>query len=281
MLLLDKIKKNREKLYTIIFEADTRAGKFFDIGLIYAILISVLIVIFESISIANTKYGILFTIGEWFFTLLFTIEYLLRIYVVKKKMRYIFSFYGIVDLLSILPTFLSLILPGIQYLLDIRILRLARIFRVFKLSRFITEGQTLRRALFASMHKIIVFFSTLALLVVVIGSLMYVIEGPENGYKNIPTGIYWAIVTLTTVGYGDISPQTAVGQFIASFVMIIGYSIIAVPTGIFTVEFARKKQAHQITTQVCPNCLSEGHDKDAIHCKYCGEELNPEEQLKT
>ncbi len=278
MLLLDKIKRNRENLYTIIFEADTQSGKVFNIILIYSILASVLIVIFESITVANTKYRTLFALGEWFFTILFTIEYILRIYVVKRKAVYIFSFYGIVDLLSILPTFLSLFLPGIQYLLDIRILRLARIFRIFKLSRFISEGQVLRRALIASMHKIIVFFSTLALLVVVIGSLMYVIEGPENGYKNIPTGIYWAIVTLTTVGYGDISPQTAAGQFIASFVMIIGYSIIAVPTGIFTAEFARKKHAYQITTQVCPNCLSEGHDKDAIHCKYCGEELNPEPQ---
>ncbi len=273
--MLEYLKKNREKLYTIIFEADTRAGRLFNIILTWCIILSVSIVIAESVQTEDKSLRILFTVGEWFFTILFTIEYILRIYVVNWKIRYITSFFGIVDLLSILPTFLSIVLPGAQFLMDIRVLRLMRVFRILKLTQFITEGQTLKRALHNSRHKIVVFFSTIALLVVVIGSLMYVVEGPENGFTNIPTSIYWSIVTLTTVGYGDISPQTPFGQFLASLVMVIGYSIIAVPTGIFTAEMVRKKQPHEITTQVCPVCLKEGHDSDATHCKYCGSVLNP------
>jgi len=273
--LNERLRINKVKLYTIIFEADTKAGKIFDVTLIWSIVISVFIVILESIHLQDPSLRIFFAVGEWFFTILFTIEYILRLYVVRKKLSYAFSFYGIIDLLSILPTFISIVFPGAQYLMDIRILRLMRIFRIFKLSRFIHEAHTLRRALMASMHKIVVFFSTIALLVVVIGSIMYVIEGPANGYKNIPTGIYWAIVTLTTVGYGDISPQTGLGQFIASIVMVIGYSIIAVPTGIFAAEFSRRKPESQATTQVCPHCLKEGHDADAMNCKYCGAILNP------
>lgn len=272
--MFDRLKKNREKLYTIIFEADTKAGRAFNIILIWSIIISVAIVILESIHTENESLRTFFFVGEWFFTILFTIEYILRIYVVKRKFRYIFSFFGIIDLLSILPGFLSLLLPGTQYLIDVRILRLMRIFRILKLSRFVTEGQNLKRALHASFHKIAVFFSTVALLVIVMGSIMYVVEGPQYGFKNIPTSIYWAIVTLTTVGYGDISPQTPLGQFIASIVMIIGYSIIAVPTGIFAAEIARRKGGG-VTTQVCPNCLREGHDADARNCKYCGSVLNP------
>lgn len=273
--MIDYLRKNRQKLYTIIFEADTRTGRLFNVVLIWSIIVSVAIVIIESVHTESESYRIFYAFSEWFFTLLFTIEYILRLYVVQRKMKYAVSFFGIIDLLSILPTFISLIFPGIHYLIDIRILRLMRIFRIFKLTRFITEGQQLRRALIASMHKIIVFFSTIALLVVVMGSVMYVVEGPENGFTNIPTSIYWAIVTLTTVGYGDISPQTPLGQFIASLVMIIGYSIIAVPTGIFASEMARRKPASSITTQVCPNCLAEGHDADAVHCKFCGTVLNP------
>lgn len=273
--MIENLKQNRQKLYTIIFEADTRAGRRFNIILIWCIIVSVGIVIAESVQTKDESLRFFFALGEWFFTILFTIEYIMRIYVVNRKLKYITSFFGIIDLLSILPAFISIVLPGAQYLMDIRILRLMRIFRILKLTQFITEGHALRRALHNSRHKIIVFFSTIALLVVVIGSLMYVVEGPENGFKNIPTGIYWSIVTLTTVGYGDISPQTPFGQFLASLVMIIGYSIIAVPTGIFTAEMMRKKEAHQITTQVCPVCLKEGHDSDATHCKYCGGVLNP------
>lgn len=273
--MIDYLRKNRQKLYTIIFEADTRAGRLFNVVLICSIIVSVAIVIMESTHTQSETYRGLYAFAEWFFTLLFTIEYILRLYVVQRKIKYAVSFFGIIDLLSILPTFISLIFPGVHYLIDIRILRLMRIFRIFKLTRFITEGQQLRRALLASMHKIIVFFSTLALVVIVMGSVMYVVEGPENGFINIPTSIYWAIVTLTTVGYGDISPQTPLGQFIASLVMIIGYSIIAVPTGIFAAEMARRKPASSFTTQVCPNCLAEGHDADAVHCKFCGTVLNP------
>lgn len=272
--MLKYLRQNKEKLYTIIFEADTRAGRLFNVVLIWSIVASVTIVIMESVHTNSAAYRKAYAFGEWFFTILFTIEYLLRIYVLKKKWKYIFSFFGIIDLLSILPTFLSLLFPGTHYLLDIRIMRLIRIFRVFKLTRFIREGQMLKRALIASLYKITVFFSTLALVVVVMGSFMYVVEGPQNGFINIPTSIYWAIVTITTVGYGDISPQTAFGQFIASLVMIIGYSIIAVPTGIFAAEMSKRKPASSYTTQVCPHCLAEGHDADATHCKYCGGLLN-------
>lgn len=269
-----KPSKHKELLYTIIFEADTKAGKLFDIALIWAIVLSLVVVILESINNTSEVIHAYFAVAEWFFTIVFTIEYILRIYVVRRKLKYIFSFYGIVDLLAILPSFISIIFPGVHYLMDIRILRLMRVFRVLKLSRFISEGVALRRALYASMHKIFVFFSTLALFVVIIGSVMYVVEGPENGYTNIPISIYWAIVTITTVGYGDIAPQTALGQFIASVVMIIGYSIIAVPSGIFAAEFTRRKRAETLTTEVCPHCFSEGHDKDAEFCKYCSTKLN-------
>lgn len=248
----------------------------FDISLIWAIVVSVGVVILESVNIENETYRFFFAFAEWFFTILFTIEYILRLYVVRRKMAYALSFYGIIDLLSILPTFISVFIPGTQYLMDVRILRLMRIFRIFKLSRFITEAQTLKRSLIASSHKIIVFFSTIALILVVMGSIMYVVEGPANGFTNIPVSIYWAVVTLTTVGYGDISPQTGLGQFIASLVMIIGYSIIAVPTGIFAAEFASTRRKLIVTTQVCPNCLADGHDVDAKHCKFCGSELNPD-----
>lgn len=268
------LKRNKEKLYTIIFEADTRGGRLFNVVLIWSIIASVVIVIMESVHTNSASYRAIYAFGEWFFTILFTIEYILRLYVLKRKWKYALSFFGIIDLLSILPTFISLIFPGTHYLIDIRILRLMRIFRILKLTRFITEGQMLKRALIASLHKITIFFSTLALVVIVMGSLMYVVEGPANGFTNIPTSIYWAIITITTVGYGDITPQTGFGQFIASLVMIIGYSIIAVPTGIFAAEMSRRKPASTFTTQVCPHCLAEGHDADAVHCKYCGGILN-------
>lgn len=265
---------DKEKLYTIIFEADTKAGRLFDIVLIWSIVLSVLIVILESMNTSNPSLRIFFAIGEWFFTLLFTVEYILRIYVVRKKLSYITSFFGVIDLLAILPTFVSLLIPGIHYLINIRILRLLRVFRVLKLSRFITEGELLSLAIKSSIQKIIIFFFILAFVVTIMGSILYVIEGPKHGFTDIPTGIYWAIITITTVGYGDISPQTGLGKLFASMVMIIGYSIIAVPTGIFAAEFSRYKERAIHTTQVCPNCLREGHDFDATHCKHCGERLN-------
>ena len=261
------------RLYEIIFEADTTAGKWFDIILLWAILLSVLVVFLESISEIRFRYGNIFYPLEWFFTILFTVEYGLRIISTKKSLRYILSFYGIIDLLAILPTYLSLVIAGSQYFLVIRILRLLRVFRILKLTHFIRQAAILRRALLASRGKIAVFLFAVLTLVVVIGAVMYVIEGPENGFTSIPFSMYWAIVTMTTVGYGDVSPQTAIGQIFASFVMIIGYAIIAVPTGIVSVEIAdvTKKNA---TTQVCPNCMREGHDTDAKYCKHCGSVIN-------
>ena len=262
----------RTKIYEVIFEADTPPGKLFDVLLIVAILLSVAVVFLESIEVLKNDYGRIFYALEWGFTILFTIEYLLRIISVNKPLKYIFSFYGIIDFLSIAPTYLSLIIVDSQYLLAIRILRLLRVFRVFKLTHLLTQSNILVGALKASRAKIAVFLFAVLTSVVAIGAIIYVVEGPENGFTSIPVSMYWAIVTLTTVGYGDISPQTPLGQFIASIVMIMGYAIIAVPTGIVSVEIASAAKK-QVTTQVCPNCLSEGHDKDAVHCKHCGEKL--------
>jgi len=267
-----EIKTWRVNLYEIIFEADTPAGKFFDVLLIWAILISVTVVFLESINVLKAGYGEWFSILEWVFTILFTIEYVLRIICVRKPFRYIFSFYGVVDFLAIVPTYLSLLVTGSQYLLVIRILRLLRVFRVFKLTHLVKQSDVLVKALKASRAKIAVFLFAVVTLVVIIGTLMYVIEGPENGFTSIPVSMYWTIVTLTTVGYGDISPQSPVGQLLASMVMIMGYGIIAVPTGIVSVELASATRK-PVTTQVCPNCLSEGHDNDAVHCKFCGAKL--------
>lgn len=267
-----EIKTWRVKLYEIIFEADTPAGKFFDVLLIWAILVSVTVVFLESINVLKVGYGEWFIILEWVFTILFTIEYVLRIICVRKPFRYIFSFYGVVDFLAIVPTYLSLLIAGSQYLLVIRILRLLRVFRVFKLTHLVKQSDVLVKALKASRAKIAVFLFAVVTLVVIIGTLMYVIEGPENGFTSIPVSMYWTIVTLTTVGYGDISPQSPVGQLLASMVMIMGYGIIAVPTGIVSVELASATRK-PVTTQVCPSCLSEGHDNDAAHCKFCGAKL--------
>jgi len=264
--------KLKSKIHTIIFEADTKSGKVFDILLIALILISVVVVLFDSVSIYNEKYGELFWSLEWFFTIVFTIEYLFRLYSVKKPYKYVSSFFGIIDLLAILPTYLSLFLPGSQFLLVIRVLRVLRIFRVLKLIRFLKAAMILKEALSASRTKIVVFLMTVSTLVIIFGSMMYLIEGTENGFTSIPRSIYWAIVTLTTVGYGDLSPQTNIGQVLASIIMIMGYAIIAVPTGIVTTEIA-KREIKRISTQACPECSAEGHDADAVYCKYCGAKL--------
>ncbi len=262
----------RNKLYEIIFEADTPAGKWFDIVLLWAILLSVLVVFLESIAELRTSYGDIFYYLEWFFTILFSIEYILRIISAKKSFGYIFSFYGVIDVLAILPTYLSLVIAGSQYFLVIRILRLLRVFRILKLTHMIRQATILRRALIASRGKIAVFLFAVLTLIVIIGAVMYVIEGPENGFTSIPFSMYWAIVTMTTVGYGDISPQTTIGQIFASIVMIMGYAIIAVPTGIVSVEIADVTK--KSSAQVCPNCFKEGHDFDAKYCKYCGSSIN-------
>ena len=260
----------RLKLYEIIFEADTPAGRIFDIILLCCIVASVGIITIESIQPLQQRYGSLLRSIEWVFTIIFTIEYLARLWTVSNKTKYVFSFFGIIDFLSILPTYLAVLLGAGQSLMVIRILRLLRIFRVFKLSRYIGESQYLMRALKASQHKIIVFLLTVVTSVVIFGTVMYLVEGPSNGFTSIPTSIYWAIVTMTTVGYGDIAPQTALGQTVASVIMIMGYGIIAVPTGIVSAEMVQMKAREKITTQVCPHCLREGHDTDAVHCKYCG-----------
>ena len=263
--------KWQRKLHEIIFEADTAAGRAFDVVLICAIVLSVIVVILDSVSRFQRQFGEFLYAAEWFFTILFSIEYILRLISVRRPWRYALSFFGIIDLLSIVPTYASLVFPGVRYLLTVRILRLLRIFRVFKLTEYVSEARTLTTALKASARKIGVFIMAVLTLVTVVGSLIYVIEGEENGFKDIPTSIYWAIVTLTTVGYGDLSPKTALGQFFASIVMILGYGIIAVPTGIVTVELSRAGKP--ISTQNCPACAAEGHDEDAVFCKYCAAHL--------
>lgn len=262
--------KWRTKLHEIIFEADTPEGKTFDIALLIFIVLSVIAVLLDSVISINIRYGYFLMLAEWLFTIIFTVEYILRIISTKRASKYIFSFYGIIDLLAILPTYLSLILAGSQFLIVIRIVRLLRVFRVLKLARFVKASNLLVIAVKQSRYKIIVFLEVVFTLVIIMGSLMYLIEGPENGFTNIPKSIYWAIVTLTTVGYGDIAPQTFIGQTLASFIMITGYAIIAVPTGIITVEMAK---VQNLNTLVCQNCNKTGHDDNAGFCKYCGEKL--------
>jgi voltage-gated potassium channel len=262
----------RQRLHEIIFEADTSAGKFFDTALILCILISVILVMLDSVSAIRASWGKVLYIFEWLFTLLFTIEYVLRLYSVGRPLKYATSFFGMVDLIAILPTYFSIIFPGTQYLLIIRVLRVLRIFRVFKLVQYLSEARLLTQALRASRRKIMVFLFTVLTLVIIFGSLMYLIEDESNGFTSIPRSIYWAVVTLTTVGYGDISPQTNIGQALASLIMIIGYAIIAVPTGIVTVELSQAFKRN-ISTTACPECSLEGHDSDATYCKYCGAKL--------
>lgn len=261
----------RNTLYTIIFEADTPAGKLFDEILIITILLSVIVVMLDSIREIAVLYDGLFYSLEWIFTILFTVEYILRLICVGRPIRYATSFFGIIDLIAILPTYFSLLLPGSEYLLVIRSLRLLRIFRVLKLVQYLGEADLLMRALRASRRKITLFLFTVLNLVVILGSLMYVIEGGQNGFTSIPTSVYWAVITLTTVGYGDIVPETGLGQAVATVVMIIGYSIIAVPTGIITSEISYASRYSK--GRVCQNCSFEGHDIDARFCKRCGAEL--------
>jgi voltage-gated potassium channel len=262
----------RHRLYVVIFESDTPAGKLFDVVLIGAIVLSVLAVMLESVSAYREAYGSFLYGAEWAFTILFTLEYLLRLACVRNPLHYAASFFGVIDLLAVIPTYLSVLIPGTQYLLVIRLLRILRVFRVLKLANYLDEANVLMEALRASRRKITVFIFTVLTMVVVLGSLMYFVEGTDNGFTSIPRGIYWAIVTLTTVGYGDISPQTNVGQMLASMIMILGYGIIAVPTGIVTVELDRAyKKSH--LGKACPTCGAERHDTDALFCKRCGTRL--------
>ncbi len=259
----------RIKLHEIIFEAETSAGKLFDIGLLAMILASIAVLMLESVPAYNTEYGRLFFALELGFTLFFTIEYLLRIYSVNSPRLYMFSFFGIIDLLSILPLYLTWFIPGVHSLMIIRGLRLIRIFRIFKLDSFVEQGETILQALKDSRKKILIFTVVILLLVCFFGSVMYLVEHKINqNFDNIPRSIYWAIVTITTVGYGDISPSSNLGQFVASIIMLMGYAIIAVPTGIVTSSMINAHKA--VTTICCPNCAKEDHDRDAVFCKHCG-----------
>ncbi len=262
----------RLKAYEVIFEADTPAGKAFDILLIAAILVSVVVVMLDSVEGIAASYRIPFRRAEWIFTALFTVEYALRLITVRRPSGYALSFFGVVDLLAVLPTYLSLLVPGGQYLIVIRILRVLRVFRVLKLAQYMGEANVLIQALKQSRIKITIFLFTVMTVVVVVGALLYLIEGAEAGFTSIPRAVYWAIVTLTTVGYGDIAPLTPLGQTLAALVMILGYAIIAVPTGIITVELTQASRGKP-REMVCSGCGSKGHDTDARHCKQCGRKL--------
>jgi len=259
-------------LYETIFGTETPLGRGFDVALLCAITLSVIAICLDSIPSIAARYHDTLKILEWGFTILFTLEYIARLYCSPRPLAYARSFYGMVDLLAILPSYLELLLPGASYLLIIRILRVLRVFRILKMIRYIREGNVLLRAILLSRRKVLVFFSSMSLLIIVFGSLMFLIEGPENGFTSIPKSIYWAIVTITTVGYGDISPQTPLGQAVASLTMLLGYSILAVPTGILTAELTGEIQREKLAIN-CPNCEQPGHDADARHCKFCGGRL--------
>ncbi len=276
-----KTKRNRvkESIHEVIFEADTYYGKLFDVVLLIVILASIIVVMLESIEPYRVAYLEIFQMLEWTFTIIFTIEYFLRLYCVYRPLKYATSFYGIVDLLAILPTYLALFISGTQYLIIIRGLRLLRVFRIFKLGHFMVEGRILMAAVNASKAKITVFMIFVLLMITIIGALMYLVEGGQNpAFSSIPRSMYWAVVTLTTVGYGDITPQTNLGQFLSAAVMILGYAVLAVPTGIVSAEIISSENMRSKTanTQACKFCGLEGHDNDAVYCKYCGEMLHPE-----
>ncbi len=266
------MRKIKNHLHEIIFEADTKAGKFFDVALLIVIIISVALVMLESVPVIQENNRQLLKISEWAITVIFTLEYILRIIIVKKPFRYIFSFYGIIDFLSVIPTYLSLLIIGSQSLVVIRVLRLLRVFRILKLTRYTHAGKTLARAMWNSRAKVSVFIFFVLIIVTIFGTIMYIVEGEEHGFTSIPRSIYWAIVTLTTVGYGDISPVTPFGQLLASVVMIMGYAIIAVPTGIVTAEII--KPTFRSNTHVCSECMCDSHEDDATFCKKCGCEMS-------
>lgn len=277
---MDKNKHTwKEKAYIIIFRSDTFAGRLFDIILLALILLSVALVLLESIQLVNEKVGPFLRIAEWIITIAFTIEYVLRILVSRKPWSYIFSFYGVIDLLAILPTYMSVVATDAHKLIIIRALRLLRVFRILKLNRYTEQGVFILRALRASWPKISVFLFAILMIVLIMGTLMYLVEGPEHGFVSIPVSIYWAIVTLTTVGYGDLTPVTAIGKFISSLVMIIGYSIIAVPTGIVSAELSGMTGRSFYRNNPCQRCKTTGHAADAVYCRKCGtmlEDAKPE-----
>jgi voltage-gated potassium channel len=268
----------KSRLFEVIFEADTRAGKAFDVALLIVILASIVVVMLETVASIELHYGLALFVAEWIFTVLFTIEYVLRIVAVDRPKSYIFSFFGVVDLLAILPTYLSLLVPGSQSLMAIRSFRLIRVFRIFKLGRYLKEASTFRQILIDSRPKIVVFVTAVLVTVVFVGAAMHLIEGPENGFTSVPQAMYWAVVTMTTVGYGDIAPHTVLGKVIASMLMVVGYSLIVVPTGILSTSAARASMGRSaaatvVTTRACHSCSAEGHSAQAKHCFQCGAEL--------
>ncbi|MCA9284337.1 MAG: ion transporter [Phycisphaerales bacterium] len=262
----------RVRLHEIIFEADTPAGWWFDVGLLVAIVASVVVVMLDSVASIRAEHGRTLLAAEWFFTLLFTVEYILRLLCVRRPASYALSFFGIVDLLSILPTYLSVLIPGAQGMVVIRSLRLLRLFRVLKLTRFVGEARQLRHALAMARTKITVFLSVVVTVVVIAGALMYIVEGDASGFTSIPRSMYWAVVTMTTVGYGDIAPVTPLGQFIAALMMILGYALIVVPTGIVSAEIAEARRGRR-STQHCSHCGLDDHELDAVFCRRCGDRL--------
>lgn len=263
----------KERLFSVIFRSDTREGQLFDLGLIAAILASVAVVLLSTVAEINAQHGTTLHLIEWIFTVLFTIEYGLRLYCVRNRARYAKSFYGVVDLLSVLPTYLGLILTGTAPMLVIRILRILRLFRIMHMTRYVGDANIMLEVMAASWRKVLIFIYTVLTLVVVFGTLMHMIEGDEGGFTSIPQSMYWAIVTLTTVGYGDITPVTTVGKVLASMIMITGYGIIAVPMGIFFSEFAEANKRRK-NRQTCPSCGMKGHEADAAHCRACGAALD-------
>lgn len=265
----------RLRMYTVIFEADTRAGRLFDLILIGVILASVAVVVLDSMAQVNARHGRLLYALEWAFTVAFTAEYVARLLCVRHPMRYALSFYGVIDLLSVLPTYLAVLVPGLHSMMDVRVLRLLRIFRLLKLGEYVAEFGLLTRALAASRRKILVFLSFVMMVVLIMGSLMYVVEGPENGFASIPVAVYWAITTMTTVGFGDITPKTDLGRIIASLMMLLGWGTLAVPTGIVSAEFTAQRLPRETTTRTCHECLSEGHLPSARFCRDCGAPLPP------
>ena len=263
----------RHRLHTIIFESETRAGRLFDTTLLLMILLSIFVVMLDSIEVLHRAYGDVFYTLEWFFTVLFSIEYILRLISVQRPVLYALSLLGLIDLLSILPMYISLFVAGGQSLIVLRALRLLRIFRIFRLQHFLSEMRFLNVAIRSSLKKIAIFMLFVLMVVIILGSIMYVIEGRTNGFTSIPDSIYWAIVTITTVGYGDIAPVTPLGKFVASLIMLLGYGIIAVPTGIVTTEMAIAARSRKHMNEACPTCGKEGHDDNARYCKFCGSKL--------
>lgn len=264
----------RQRMYIIIFEADTRLGRLFDLTLIWVILASVAVVMLDSISSIHEKHAATLIALEWGFTLIFTVEYVARLLCVRRPLRYARSFYGIIDLIAVLPTYLAVLVPGLHAMLDVRVLRLLRLFRLLKLANYVAEYGALARALSASRHKIFVFLSFVLMVVLIMGTLMYVIEGPAHGFTSIPMSVYWAITTMTTVGFGDITPQTDFGRVVASVMMLLGWGTLAVPTGIVSAEFTAQRM-REPTTRTCHECLSEGHLPNARFCRDCGAKLPP------